>query len=398
MRNLFELGNNERERILEMHINATKKLYLMEQEQIPTIEQIESALKIPLIVDDKRKKIRIYGEVEKIFVKSALLNSMNDTTQAQEFNRLLRVIERGPNEDVTQENINYYSSVVYELINKFIETWKNTLNTGQQINVNFYKTKSNLPETETSIPKGYRIELDWNPETNVDLYINNEWKVSQTFMSEFNNKILIPMSAATNEYTGIQFGLLELRVETSASRYRNTGGAQDLTFAQLSGYRNSETTNYIKESLTAFGVKGIDNDKITQNYLAPKSETNPRGNGDGSSGPNPPEPNQYVDGGQVPMSQKPTEPRNQFGDPHQTPEEYNQYKFLRVKILLDANLTQVDPAKKTNTIVDYKWDIGYGTQPKITTTTVKPKMKIPKLTLDLSKLLKIRPEKCAAYN
>jgi hypothetical protein len=397
MRNLFELGNNERERILEMHINATKKLYLMEQEQIPTIEQIESALKIPLIVDDKRKKIRIYGEVEKIFVKSALLNSMNDTTQAQEFNRLLRVIERGPNEDVTQENINYYSSVVYELINKFIETWKNTLNTGQQINVNFYKTKSNLPETETSIPKGYRIELDWNPETNVDLYINNEWKVSQTFMSEFNNKILIPMSAATNEYTGIQFGLLELRVETSASRYRNTGGAQDLTFAQLSGYRNSETTNYIKESLTAFGVKGIDNDKITQNYLAPKSETNPRGNGDGSSGPNPPEPNQYVDGGQVPMSQKPTEPRNQFGDPHQTPEEYNQYKFLRVKILLDANLTQVDPAKKTNTIVDYKWDIGYGTQPKITTTTVKPKMKIPKLTLDLSTLLKIKPEKCAAY-
>jgi hypothetical protein len=398
MRNLFELGNNERERILEMHINATKKLYLMEQEQIPTIEQIESALKIPLIVDDKRKKIRIYGEVEKIFVKSALLNSMNDTTQAQEFNRLLRDIERGPNEDVTQENINYYSSVVYELINKFIETWKNTLNTGQQINVNFYKTKSNLPETETSIPKGYRIELDWNPETNVDLYINNEWKVSQTFMSEFNNKILIPMSAATNEYTGIQFGLLELRVETSASRYRNTGGAQDLTFAQLSGYRNSETTNYIKESLTAFGVKGIDNDKITQNYLAPKSETNPRGNGDGSSGPNPPEPNQYVDGGQVPMSQKPTEPRNQFGDPHQTPEEYNQYKFLRVKILLDANLTQVDPAKKTNTIVDYKWDIGYGTQPKITTTTVKPKMKIPKLTLDLSTLLKISPEKCAAYN
>jgi hypothetical protein len=398
MRNLFELGNNERERILEMHINATKKLYLMEQEQIPTIEQIESALKIPLIVDDKRKKIRIYGEVEKIFVKSALLNSMNDATQAQEFNRLLRVIERGPNEDVTQENINYYSSVVYELINKFIETWKNTLNTGQQINVNFYKTKSNLPETETSIPKGYRIELDWNPETNVDLYINNEWKVSQTFMSEFNNKILIPMSAATNEYTGIQFGLLELRVETSASRYRNTGGAQDLTFAQLSGYRNNETTNYIKESLTAFGVKGIDNDKITQNYLAPKSETNPRGNGDGSSGPNPPEPNQYVDGGQVPMSQKPTEPRNQFGDPHQTPEEYNQYKFLRVKILLDANLTQVDPAKKTNTIVDYKWDIGYGTQPKITTTTVKPKMKIPKLTLDLSTLLKISPEKCAAYN
>jgi hypothetical protein len=98
------------------------------------------------------------------------------------------------------------------------------------------------------------------------------------------------------------------------------------------------------------------------------------------------------------MSQKPTEPRNQFGDPHQTPEEYDQYKFLRVKILLDANLTQVDPAKKTNTIVDYKWDIGYGTQPKITTTTVKPKMKIPKLTLDLSTLLKIKPEKCAAYN
>jgi hypothetical protein len=397
MKNIFEINNNERERILEMHTNATKKLYLMEQEQIPTIEQIESTLKIPLIVDDKRKKIRIYGDVEKIFVKSALLNSMNDTTQAQEFNRLLRDIERGPNEDVTQENINYYSSVVYELINKFIETWKNTLNTGQQINVNFYKTKSNLPETETSIPKGYRIELDWNPQTNVDLYVNNKWELKTPFKDEFKNKILIPISAATDTYPGIQFRLLELRVETSASRYRNTGEAQDLTFAQLSGYRNSETTNFIKESLTAFGVKGIDNNKITQNYLAPKSETNPRGNGDGSSGPNPPEPNQYVDGGQVPMSQKPTEPRNQFGDPHQTPEEYDQYKFLRVKILLDANLTQVDPAKKTNTIVDYKWDIGYGTQPKITTTTVKPKMKIPKLTLDLSRLLKIKPEKCAAY-
>ena len=108
MRNLFKLGNNERERILEMHINATKKLYLMEQEQIPTIEQIEGKLNEMLTVDEERKKLLKYGNVNTIKLENALMNSMVPGTDKPAFGRLIRRAKSTPSTEIPTELINYY--------------------------------------------------------------------------------------------------------------------------------------------------------------------------------------------------------------------------------------------------------------------------------------------------
>lgn len=391
MRNLFEIDNNERKRILELHINATKKNYLMEQDGTPTIDQIEVKLKETLNVDEGRKKLLKYGNSIKL--ENALINSMVQGTDKPAFGRLLRRAKSTPSTEIPTELINYYLNTANNLIDDFKNTWNLEESKGKELKVVF--TEKKIDSNTVSDPQEtekIKFEVDWNPITNVDLYINNEWEVSPTFKSEFNKVILSPMSAATNAYPDIQFSLLELSVETSASRYRNTGRAQNLTFAQLSGYRNNSAKDYIIASLKAAGVKETDTVTPKQTYLG--------SNGDGTTGPNPPEPNQYVDGGQVPMTQKPTEPRNQFGEPHQTPEEYDKYKYLRVKIVLVADFGENNLEESKIPIFEYDYNIEYGDREKITIKKIRPPFKFPpfKLIKDLSTIFRISPEKCAAYN
>jgi len=396
MRNLFELDNNERERILEMHINATKKLYLIEQEETPTIDQIESKLNEKLIVDNKRKKLLKYGNSGTIKLENALMNSMVQGTDKPAFGRLLRRAKSTPSTQIPTELINYYLNTANNLIDDFKDTWNLEESKGKELKVVFTEKSIDLNKvSEPQETEKIKFEVDWNPDTNIDLYVNNEWDVTQNFENLFNERVIKPMVEIRKKYPNIQFNLLELSVETSASRYRNTGRAQNLTFTQLSGYRNNSAKDYIIASLNDAGVKETDTVTPKQTYLG--------SNGDGTTGPNPPEPNQYVDGGQVPMTQKPTEPRNQFGEPHQTPEEYDKYKYLRVKIVLVADFGESNPEESKITIFEYDYNIEYGDRQKITIKTIKkrrPPFKFPPFELikGLSRIFKISPEKCAAYD
>jgi len=396
MRNLFELDNNERERILEMHINATKKLYLIEQEETPTIDQIKSKLNEKLIVDNKRRELLKYGDTGTIILKNALMKSMVQGTDKPAFGRLLRRAKSTPSIQIPTELINYYLNTANNLIDDFKNTWNLEESKGKELKVVFTEKSIDLNKvSEPQETEKIKFEVDWNPDTNIDLYVNNEWDVTQNFENLFNERVIKPMVEIRKKYPNIQFNLLELSVETSASRYRNTGRAQNLTFTQLSGYRNNSAKDYIIASLNDAGVKETDTVTPKQTYLG--------SNGDGTTGPNPPEPNQYVDGGQVPMTQKPTEPRNQFGEPHQTPEEYDKYKYLRVKIVLVADFGESNPEESKITIFEYDYNIEYGDRQKITIKTIKkrrPPFKFPPFELikGLSRIFKISPEKCAAYD
>jgi hypothetical protein len=166
-----------------------------------------------------------------------------------------------------------------------------------------------------------------------------------------------------------------------------------LSFQELSGYRNNSAKDYILATLQENGVTNIDSVTPTQQYLG--------GNGDGTTGPNPPEPNAYVDGGNVKMNTTPTEPRNQFGEPLATPEEYNQYKYLRVTIRLGATLPEQEPEQEEITVFSYNLVIdGTIIPPPQPVKRPKPKGKTPSMNFrdKIASLLQIDPEKCAAYD
>jgi hypothetical protein len=393
MRNLFELGNNERERILEMHINATKKLYLMEQEQIPTIEQIEGKLNEMLTVDEERKKLLKYGNVNTIKLETALMNSMVQGTDKPAFGRLIRRIKSGPSTESPTELINYYSNTANNLVDDFKNTWNLPEAEGKELKVFFTEKKINVNSGGgTNETEKIKFEVNWEPESNVQLYDNNEWKVSDEFKRLFTSGVTTPIQRLRKEYPKINISLLELSIETSASRYRNTGGASEFTFSQLSGFRNNSAKNHIIGDLVANYVLNTKEVTPTQKYLG--------SNGDGTTGPNPPEPNRYIDGGEVKMESQPTQPRNQFGEPHTTPEEYNKYKYLKVKIVLVADFGENYPKESRNDVFEYDYSIEYGERQKTTTKKIKTPTKFPpfKLIKDISTIFRISPEKCAAYN
>jgi hypothetical protein len=104
------------------------------------------------------------------------------------------------------------------------------------------------------------------------------------------------------------------RISTSASRFRNTGDAEGMTFAQLSQKRAESVDTYIREqlgSLVEFPQPVIDSGGS---------------NGDGSSGPNPPERFAFVTkDGKVNTTN--SNGRDDFGKPLTDVNAYEQYKY-----------------------------------------------------------------------
>jgi hypothetical protein len=119
------------------------------------------------------------------------------------------------------------------------------------------------------------------------------------------------MSAiAEGQKTAKFFGgcIHNLEVLTSASRFRNTGIAADLSFLELSQKRNDSVYGYVIQRLKDIGIteKCGPDTSIVRNSAGE--------HGDGTSGPNPP-------GGD-----------DTKGTPHQTKNEYDKYKYNRVDL------------------------------------------------------------------
>ena len=155
-----------------------------------------------------------------------------------------------------------------------------------------------------------------------------------------------------------------LQVDSSASRYRNTESAKDKSFLQLSTERNNAVKTYILEQLNANGFnkwcKGSEN--IIQN---PKGDHD-----DGTSGPNPPIGTAFILKGQEKMEPPSSDEkeRNQCGEPHPRPEDYDKYKYSIPRVRVGFNEitppTQEkvpavpDPRSKTRYVAEFKGDIG----------------------------------------
>jgi hypothetical protein len=136
--------------------------------------------------------------------------------------------------------------------------------------------------------------------------------------------------------------LQELYLYSSCSRYRNSKGAADLSFQELAKRRLETGRDYIIETFEKIGVIIDNSTVITLDYMAKKSDKVPFGNGDGSSGPNPPK----NDGGFVPLGDYPmtsgcdkfadecevdgkTVERDELGEPLASKADYEKFKFVK---------------------------------------------------------------------
>ena len=150
-----------------------------------------------------------------------------------------------------------------------------------------------------------------------------------------------------------------MSVTTSSSRFRNTGAAENTTWAQLSQERATAAQNYI---VRAFSQAGIVVGKSPNGKYETKYVINPKGeNGDGTSGPNPPSPYVFNTDGrgtwdcsttrngqlQAPNVCTPKD-RNKFGQPLPDKAQYEQFKYLACTCdLVMKNVFTPAPGDKT---------------------------------------------------
>jgi hypothetical protein len=336
-----------------------------------------------------KNRLKTDKEIENLF----LIDGIRSIVRPEEDKKVLQSMERfirNPYRDDSSkwESVVMAFDVFQNMANQVYEKWNDSYEKDMVLSL----TEKNIQEEGTPVGGTVEFVVDWNPDSKLQLYVNNLWDVGPAFTESFNSRVLSRITKMKEDYPSVQISLISLSIETSASRYRNTGQAAGLTFQELSGYRNNSAKEYIINSLQEYGVKGVNDVTVEQKYLGV--------NEDGTTGPNPPEPNAYVDGGNVKMNTTPTQPRNQFGEPHPTPEEYDQYKYLKVKIKLSATSPNPVAVIITKKIFEYTLVIaGDKIIPpppiKIKRPNEKPKFKFLRKIADT---WGINHKDCAAYD
>jgi len=382
-------------------------------EYIKFIKSTYGKLKIPLEETCRQKNVKYNPNgASEITLKGALRLSVENSSN-KAFVNWLRLADDGARygEEATLQNYAYtvpYVGMIYD----FMEAWNSPESEKNNLilTVTEQDTPSeNMPQEKTFIDGGGAvIEL---PELKVqgDVFVDNKYDVTEKVTTEFQNQILNVIQEAMNSVPGIQISLVSMYIETSASRFRNTGEAVGMSFLQLAEARANTTATYMSDKLKEIGVVNVDKAPKTLNFKAEKSDVNPNGNGDGTSGPNPLEPFNFIPVGNFKMN-TPGKNRKEAGTPLKSKEEYDPFKFIKVIIKIDAKVqpnTEIDKNREGGPKVwkSFAYEIKVGSfqrrrihipLPKFPS---KPKrISGPKKKGWFARLFKSKPEKCAAYD
>lgn len=174
------------------------------------------------------------------------------------------------------------------------------------------------------------LPIDSDPS---ELFKDCKYEPTNEFVSEVD-ALIKKIEEQKKEMVDPQIYCTYINVESSASRLRNICNDKNLSWLKLSKLRNDSAVKYLRGRLSDAGVL-IDGDtKIYQDYKGK--------NGDGSSGPNPPKGFKYNNDGTASFrcgdsstkGQKCKGTRGDFGEPHSSKEDYDEYKF----VLMDVGL------------------------------------------------------------
>jgi hypothetical protein len=209
-----------------------------------------------------------------------------------------------------------------------------------------------------------------------------------TYTKMLDNLGAIFQRILTGEVTTIK----SITIHTSADRYRNTGSAEKLSWSQLSLLRSQSMASLVvgmasKSGLPESVVSKI-NSMITLDFKG--------GNGDGSSGPNPPAPIKFgyyvADGGKavwkdgkdrnvmtvlisdddgIPSG----EPKEVKGSPESDKNEYNKFRYNNIEIVYEALPTK--PNEPLPPSAEKLVDLSYPIKVRIPARYRKKTIKIP---------------------
>lgn len=196
---------------------------------------------------------------------------------------------------------------------------------------------------ETVIP-AVKVKHSIDKKTEGEPFPNNSTRVGQGVIN-WTKKFKGDISDFLKQFPGAKVSVATkvdgknypFVIATSASRYRNTGEAQQMNFKELSQARAESVYSYIVNELSSI-IPDISTSKVTLNSNGK--------NGDGSSGPNPPSPNLFSDGGGDPKSFKRDGNRTFNGqEPQSSPNDYEQYKYcvIQLAVKFDYDTGGTDP-------------------------------------------------------
>ena len=367
MKKLFEIDESEKRRIIEMHLNATKRNYLTEQ---VVDSGVENRLEVgtPTKQSDTSEEFckNYYcihkGNCTKELDDANLIVQNNSTLNGQQVVQL-PILGRGlvdtskfkalgtagQKGTVANEAARITSEVIIPEMETSTKNWSKLddackngdkaaccvigklssqiLNTKSTIKGEKDKwgacviTSANKIQSETPESKTKKIKLR-PPFPFNQIFDNN----SPQIKPEMEESLSTFLNGAIRQH-GNDLTVTDISITTSSSRFRNTGDYENKSFKQLSQDRTNSAYNFVTQMLTEKGFK-FSKFSPTLNFDGE--------NGDGSSGPNPPEGYNYVDVGDVPMNSKPTQPRNEAGTPLSKPEDYEKYKYCIIDITVEV--------------------------------------------------------------
>lgn len=191
-----------------------------------------------------------------------------------------------------------------------------------------------------------------------DVFQDNTAAITPLIQQKIDQFIADATAAVQNlQGTDAKIKVTELEIAASASRFRNTNQAANMTWAELSKARANNVKNEIIKRLTSIGIT------VPDNVVKLKGGYNP----DGTSGPNPGKitgaNGQLVqavisaDGTYNNVIKNPSpQDINKFGAPLNTKEEYDKFKFLVMVCKLEITYSQDIPVPPMK-VLDYTMEI-----------------------------------------
>lgn len=212
------------------------------------------------------------------------------------------------------------------------------------------KDSSSKEETEETIPDEEKQDIalpltfPFTKKPSAPFFVDNNYETTDVFKQSVNEDIINPLKSLDIEESTnrSKFYLNSIKISTSASRFRNTESpdGKTYTFEELSKLRNDAAKNYIFNELKSIGCL-IDGDtKIDQIWQG--------GNGDGTTGPNPPIGFNYSENGKEVINPKKegSPKRNKYGEPHADKKDYEKYKYLKVEMVITILRPEKEPEEK----------------------------------------------------
>ena len=346
MRKLFEIDDIERNRILEMHVDATKNQYLTEQ------VRISGGIKGEIPSPFSRKKTISRSDVSSKMSKTYNSSSVEEKERVKntcikyvnQFGELvtskLEKSELPLWEEIKKTSPCFAYDVVYAVKNNsWIKSVYLKKNTSKSTEIDTGKPTEDPGKDKPKSP-AIRFTTEENYPT-ADYFEDNSFELSQKGQSDIMAIIqTIKDTKAEFESKGfkdLSICIENLNINSSASRLRNKTAK---TFLELSQKRAESMKTFIMEQLSAIRVTTWCN---TDNNIVLNFEGE---NGDGTSGPNPPKPFNFIlKGKDVPMNPPMADEtkRNEAGEPltAATKEEvrklYDKYKYSKLDMTVAFN-------------------------------------------------------------